>query len=187
MYVRLNLATQPLVSHRRFLVGATLMGMLGLALFGALGWRFYALRKADEDYRARADKIEQEMDHLQDQRTQLQHFFEQSENRNLEERAQFVVGVIKARSFDWTKMFMDLEHTLPAGVHVERIEPKLDRGSVSVRFVVGAASQESEIKLLKAFEDSKSFSHVELFSSQLPKQGNGDAMTVEFTAIYTGI
>jgi len=187
MYVRLNLATKPLVSHRRFLVAGALFGLLGSALFLSLGWRFYSLRKADEDFRARAGKIQQEMARLLEQRDDLRRFFEKDENRHLQERAKFIDEVIEARSFNWTKMFMDLEHTLPAGVHVLRIEPKLEKGTVSVKFVVGAANREARIQLLKAFENSKSFSHVELLSTELPKQGSTDALTVEFSAIYTGI
>jgi len=187
MNVKLNLATQPLVSHRRFLMAAALLGLLGLALFLALGWRFYSLRKADEDYRARAGKVQQEMARLLEQKADLQRFFAKDENRNLQERARFIDDVIEARSFNWTKMFMDLEHTLPTGVHVVRIEPKLEKGSVSVKFVVGTASRESRIQLLKAFEESKSFTHVELLATELPRQGSTDALTVEFSVIYTGI
>jgi len=187
MYVGLNLATKPLASHRRFLVGAALLGLLGAVLFLSLGWRFYSLRKADEDYRSRAGKIQQETARLLEQRAELQRFFEKDENRNLQERAKFIDEVIEARSFNWTKMFMDLEHTLPAGVHVVRIEPKLERGTASVKFIVGTVDREASIRLLKAFEDSKSFSHIELLSTELPRQGSTDALTVEFSAIYTGI
>jgi hypothetical protein len=187
MYVRLNLATKPLVSHRRFLVGAALIGLLGSVLLVLLGWRFYTLRKADEDFRARLGKIQLEMDQLQNQRNDLERFFAKDENRNLQVRAKFIGDVIEARSFNWTKMFMDLEHILPAGVHVLRIEPKLQRGSVAVEFVVAGSNQEAKLGLLKAFEDSKSFTHIELLSAELPKQGSSDAFQVEFSAIYTGI
>jgi hypothetical protein len=39
MYVRLNLATNPLLSHRRFLAGSAAVGVLGFILFIGLGWR----------------------------------------------------------------------------------------------------------------------------------------------------
>ena len=187
MYVRLNLATKPLVSHRRFLMGAALVGLVASVLLVALGWRFYILRKADEDYRARLGKIQLEMDHLRDQRNDLESFFNRDQNRHLQERAKFIGAVIESRSFNWTRMFMDLEHTLPPGVHVLRVEPKLERGSAAVRFVVGGSSEEAKVKLLKAFEESKSFARVELTSEGLPKQGSTDAFTVEFSAVYTGI
>jgi hypothetical protein len=97
--------------------------------------------------------------------------------------------VIEARSFNWTKMFMDLEHTLPPGVHVLRIEPKLENGAASVKFLVAGSSEDAKVKLLKAFEDSSSFSHIELTSTGVPKSGSPttDVFMVEFSAVYTGI
>jgi Tfp pilus assembly protein PilN len=190
MHVGLNLATKPLVSHRRFLVSSALMGVLGSVLFLYLGWHFYNLRKADEDFRARTGKLQQEMDRLQERRGELERFYARDENRNLQERAKFIGAVIEARSFNWTKMFMDLEQTLPPGVHVLRIEPKLESGSATVKFLVGGSTEDSKLKLLKAFEDSRSFSHIELVSEGIPKQGGAastDVFLVEFSAIYTGI
>jgi Tfp pilus assembly protein PilN len=189
MYVGLNLATKPLVSHRRFFVGTALLGIFAGLLFVYLGWHFYSLRKADEDYRARLDKIQIEMANLQQQRNELERFYARDENHNLQDRAKFIGGVIEARSFNWTKMFMDLEHTLPPGVHVLKIDPKLENGSAAVKFIVGGSSPDSKVKLLRAFEDSRSFTHVELTAEGLPKQGNTgtDVFLMEFSAIYTGI
>jgi hypothetical protein len=190
MYVRLNLGTRPLVSHRRFLAGSALLGILGGILFLYLGWHFYTLRKADAEYRAQLGRIQKQMESLQAQRSDLERFYGREENHNLQERAKFIGGVIEARSFNWTKMFMDLEHTLPAGVHVLRIEPKLDNGSAAVKFVVAGSSPEAKVKLLKAFEDSRSFSHIELTLTGVPKMTgttNGDVFEAEFSAIYTGI
>jgi hypothetical protein len=86
-------------------------------------------------------------------------------------------------------MFMDLEHTLPPGVHVLKIDPKLENGSAAVRFIVGGSSPDAKVKLLRAFEDSRSFTHIELTAEGLPKQGNTgtDVFLMEFSAIYTGI
>ena len=189
MYVGLNLATKPLVSHRRFFVGSALLGVFGGFLFLYLAWHFYSLRKADEDYRARLEKIETEMARLQQQRNDLEHFSAREENHNLQDRAKFIGNVIEARSFNWTKMFMDLERTLPAGVHVLKIDPKLENGSAAVKFVVGGASPDAKVKVLRAFEDSRSFTHVELTAEGLPKQGASttDVFLMEFSAIYTGI
>ena len=64
MYVRLNLATNPLLSHRRFFAGSLLFGLLAGALCIFLGWRLYDVRKAEEEYRAKADKLQSEMNRL---------------------------------------------------------------------------------------------------------------------------
>jgi hypothetical protein len=188
MYVRLNVATKPLVSHRRFLVGSAALGALGGILFVVLAWHFFTVRKADANFRTRLEKVEKERSTLESQKNELDRFFARPENHSVQDRAKFSNAVIEACSFNWTKMFMDLEKTLPSGAHVLRIEPKLDRGSVVVKFLVGTSTPEAKIELLKAFEGSKSFSHVELFSSQVPKgQQTTDVLTVEFSAIYTGI
>ncbi len=189
MYVRLNLATKPLVSHRPFLVGAAIAMLVGGILFLSLGWRFYNLRQADAHLRAQTQKVESEIAHLQIQHDQLDHFFSQQETVGLQDRAKFTAGVMEGSSFNWTKLFMDLEHTLPAGVHVLEIQPSLGKGGAEVKFIIGAANEEAKSKLLKAFEDSKSFSQLELVGehANLQLQPGIDPLTVEFTAVYATI
>ena len=184
MYVRLNLATKPLISHRRFLAGSAALGVLGLALLSGLGWRFYVLRKAEENFRARSSKVQQELAAVTKQRGDLEKYFDQQQAAGFQDRAKFVVGVLQSRSINWTQMFMDLEKTLPPGVHVLHIEPKLDKGVVSVHFMVGATNQEAKLKLLKAFENSPSFTHVELLSERVATQPGVDPLTIEFEAEY---
>ena len=185
MYVRLNLATNPLLSHRRFLAGSAALGVLGVLLFLGLGWRAYNLRKAEEDLRARRTKVEKEMAAVESERKKLELYFAQQEAAGFQDHAKFVVGVLQARSINWTQMFMDLERTLPPGVRIVHIEPKLDKGIVSVHFVVGATNQEAKLKLLKSFENSTSFSHVELLSERAATQGGSDPLTIEFAAEYS--
>jgi hypothetical protein len=188
MYVRLNLATNPLLSHRRFYLGCGVVGAFAAILFVVLTWHYFSVRKAEADFRTRSEKVTKEMAALETQKSELDRYFAKPENHNIQDRAKFSNDVIKARSFNWTKMFMDLEKTLPPGAHILHIEPKLDKGSAEVKFLVGTSTPEAKIQLLKAFEDSRSFSHVELFSSQVPRSPGGtDALTVEFSAIYTGI
>jgi len=187
MYVRLNLATNPLLSHRRFLAGSALLGVLGFLLFLGLGWRAYALRKAEENLRARESKIEKETATVERQRDDLQRYFAEQEAAGFQDHAKFVVGVLQARSINWTQMFMDLERILPPGVRVVRIEPKLDKGIVTVRFVVGATSEGAKLKLLKSFENSTAFSHVALQSERAATQPGADPLTIEFVAEYSNI
>lgn len=187
MYVNLNLATNPQLTHRRFYVGAAAVGLVGGLLFLILGAKFYSLRKADAELRASTQKIQQQMKVAIERRNELDRFFSQPDTAKLQDRANFIGAVIQARSFNWTQMFMDLERTMPAGVHVVRIDPKLENGTVAVKFVVGAASPEAKLKVLKAFEDSRSFSQVQLLREHAATQPGGDPFTVEFTAVYKTI
>jgi Tfp pilus assembly protein PilN len=187
MYVRLNVATQPLVSHRRFYVGSAIFGFLAAVLCVWLALRFHDVRRQETAYRLQADRLEADMTQIMERRAELKRFYDREENRNLQERAKFIDAVIEADSFNWTKMFMDLERTLPAGVHVIRIEPTLDRGTVSVKFQAGANSEEAKLQLEEAFEQSRSFSHFILYSENMPRQGSADALILDFSVIYTGI
>lgn len=184
MYAHLNLATRPLVSHRRFFAGSTVIGAIALVLFLGLSWRFYLLRSAAENFRACSNKIDRELNTVEAQRRDLERYFAQQDATGFQEHAKFAVGVLEARSINWTQMFMDLEKTLPPGVRVEHIQPKLEKGVVTVHFLVGATSQESKIKLLQAFENSPSFSHVELLSEKAGTQPGADPLTIEFVAEY---
>jgi Tfp pilus assembly protein PilN len=184
MFVRLNLATNPLLSHRRFLASSAALGLLGVLLFLGLGWRAYNLRKAEEDLRARRTKVEKEMAAVESERKKLELYFAQQEAAGFQDHAKFVVAVLQARSVNWTQMFMDLERTLPPGVRIVQIQPKLDKGIVTVHFVVGATNQEAKLKLLKSFENSSSFSHVELLSEKVATHPGADSLTIEFVAEY---
>lgn len=184
MYVRLNLATNPLLSHRRFLAGSAAAGALGFLLLLGLGWRAYNLRKAEEDLRTRSTRIQKEMAAVNQEREELQRYFAQQEASGFQDHAKFVVGVLQARSINWTQMFIDLERMLPPGVRIVHIQPKLDKGVVSVHFVVGAANQEAKLKLLKSFENSSSFANVKWLSEKAATQPGADPVTIEFEAEF---
>jgi type IV pilus assembly protein PilN len=185
MRVRLNLATKPLEAHRKFIAGSGLVGAIAVIVFLSLGWHVYLARKANAEMRAKSANILQQMAELQQQRTSLERFFDLDVNRNLHDRAAFINNLIDARSFNWTLMFMDLEKVLPAGVRVVSIEPKQEKGRVEVKFIIGATSDEAKLKFMKALEDSKTFTHIELVGTQRPTSGtSADQIVVELTAEY---
>jgi hypothetical protein len=63
---------------------------------------------------------------------------------------------------------MDLERILPEGVRVVSIEPKLAGDAVQLTVLVGAMSDESKLKFLKALEQAPEFSHIQLLSETRP-------------------
>lgn len=186
MRIQLNVATKPLQSHRKFLVGSTLLGTVAALAFAGLGWHVYQARKANAEMRIKSDEIEAQVKELQAQRADLDRFFNLPENHNLAERAGFINSLIDARSFNWTLMFMDLERLVPGGVRVVSIEPKQEKGTIEVKFTIGAVNDEADLKFIKALEDSKCFSNVKLLAIHKPTAGsNTDQILVELTADYS--
>lgn len=189
MKVRLNLATKPLETHRRFLAGAGLTAVIASLVFLGLGWHVYSARKVDAEQRAHTQSMRQEMAKLEAQRKDLEDFFRQKDKAELHDRAAFINTILDARSFNWTLMFMDLEHILPGGVRVISIEPKQVGGHVEVKLTVGAISDEAELKFEHALEESKEFMEVQIQNVHTPNStGNntsGDQKVVQLTTVYS--
>ena len=192
MRVRLNLATKPLETHRKFLAGAGALAIVGGFVFLGLGWHVYSVRKVDAEVRDRTQKTAAEISRLEVQRNDLERFFVEPENARLHDRAEFLNTLIDARSFNWTQMFMDLERVLPGGVRVDSIEPRQEKGLVLVKLTVDTSSEQAKLTFLKALEDSKVFTRVELVKDQAPTGGVpgavvGDQRTVELNTVYSRI
>jgi type IV pilus assembly protein PilN len=188
MKIRLNLATKTLETHRRFLASAGVTAVIAALVFLGLGWHVYSARKVNAEQRARTESMRQEMAKLEAQRKDLERFFSQKEIAELHDRATFINGILDARSFNWTLMFMDLERILPGGVRVISIEPKQVGGHIEVKLTVGALSDETELKFIKALEDSREFSEVQVTSVHTPNStGNtsGDQKVVQLTTVYS--
>jgi type IV pilus assembly protein PilN len=188
MKVRLNVATNPLQTHRKFLAVSGLIGAIAAILCLALGWHVYSVRKSNEALRARAESVRQEMIGLMGQRDDLETFFKQERNAQLNQRSTFLNSLIDEQSLNWTQMFMDMEKIMPTGVRLVSIEPAHDKGQVKVKVQIGAINDEAKLKFLRAMESSPAFKEVrvehELFSD--PKEGTGDMdrLHVQLTAVY---
>src|SRR6266436_6211780 len=188
MKVRLNLATNPLQTHRKFLAVSGLIGAFAGIVFLTLAWHVYSVRKSNEVLRVRADAIRQEMVGLMREREELENFFKQEQNARLNERSTFLNSLIDEQSLNWTQMFMDLERILPTGVRLVSIDPTHEKGQVQVKLLVGAINDESKLKLLRALEGSPAFKEVKLVGEKSvePQAGSGDLdhVQIQLTVVY---
>ncbi len=188
MKVRLNLSTSPLVSNRRFVLGSSLVGVLAFALLLLLSRRAYTVWSSDKIFRTRQVNLEIQVAALDRQRKALATFFEDPDTVKRRQRAAELNSLIQQRAFPWIKIFMDLEQILPEGARVVSIEPKLVGGDVQLSVIVGAVSDESKLKFLKAFEKSGQFSHIELLSESRPSRPDQtDRVVLSLQAQYSVI
>jgi Tfp pilus assembly protein PilN len=186
MKVRLNLATAPLQSHRRFLAGAALAGTLAVAVLAWLSYDVARTWRANRAERAEIAVYERQLDQLGLQRQQLAAFFGAPKAREVMDRAAFINSLIDQRSFPWTKIFMDLEHTLPPGVRVISIAPAMQKGQVQVDLVIGAESDASKLQFLDALEHSPDFSGIQVRSERRTAQpGEASEVQLELVALYS--
>jgi hypothetical protein len=162
MKLRLNLSTTPQENRRPFVAGALVIGTLGLLALLVLSHAAYTSWQSNRDLRAdisrwqdqiRADRVKQE---------ELAQYFQTRGAREVIDRSAFLNSLIDERSFPWTRIFMDLEKTLPPGVRVVSISPHLVNGRAQVGLQVGVLSDQSEIQFLEAIEKSPVFSRIEV-------------------------
>lgn len=162
MKTRLNLATTPLEGNRRFAVGAATIAVISLGALLLLSDRAFQMWRSETAFRTEQAQINADMDRLRGERRDLEQFFNQPETAQRRELATFLNTLIAQRAFPWTRIFMEFERTLPAGVRIVSIEPRLVDNYVQLRLTVGANSDESKLEFLRALEGSKSFSHIEV-------------------------
>ena len=188
MKVRLNLATSPLESNRRLAAGASLIGAIAILAFFGLSLRAYSIWRSDKEFRAREATLQAQIGAQRRQRQGLAAFFENTDTVKRRQRAAYLNSLIQERAFPWIKIFMDLERILPEGVRVISIEPKLVGDNLQLTFQVGATSDESKLKFLKALETSPEFSHIELENeSRTNRPDQADRVTLNLQAQYSVI
>jgi Tfp pilus assembly protein PilN len=186
MKVRLNLATAPLESHRRFIAGAVLAGTIALAGLAWLAYDVAVTWRANRAERTEIARYNRQLDRMSGQRQQLAAFFGAPKTREVMDRAAFINSLIDQRSFPWTKIFMDLEQVLPPGVRVVSLAPKMEKGQVKLDLVIGAASDATKLKFLNALEGAPDFSQLQVRSERRTSQpGQADQIELELVAVYS--
>jgi Tfp pilus assembly protein PilN len=186
MKLRLNLATKPLENKRPFLALTGTMGAVGILLFFLLSHGAYKAWRANRDLRAEIARSETQISASKQRQAELQAYFRSPQAQQVLDRAAFLNSLIGERSFPWTKIFMDLERTLPAGVRVVNIAPSLKNGKAVVQITVGAANDESKIKFLETLEKSQAFSNVQVQEERHSEQPTSasDKIVLQLTAWY---
>jgi Tfp pilus assembly protein PilN len=185
MKLRLNLSTTPQENNRPFLAGAILLGTVGLLALLILSRAAYTSWQSNRELRADISHWQEEIraNHVKQQ--DLAQYFQTPAAREVIDRSVFLNSLIDERSFPWTKIFMDLEKTLPPGVRIVSISPHLVNGRAEVGLQVGVMSDESEIQFLEAIEKSPVFSRVEVDQVRHVSQvGVADKILLNLTVWY---
>jgi hypothetical protein len=192
MKLNLNLATSPLENNRRFIAGAGLAGLLALIFLIVLSHQTYTTWRANSAIRADISRVEKEIQLEAEQQANLARRFEMPESKTVLDRSNFLNSLIEARTFPWPKIFEDLEKTLPPGVRVINIAPRLEGGRAAIKITVGAMDDASKVEFLQKIESSKAFNGIrvidEKYSDKQADRGVGnDHIVVALEAWYSTI
>jgi len=185
MKLRLNLSTTPHPNKRPFFVGAALAGTISVVALLILGTASYRLWRSNRELRGEISRWQGEIRAGRKKQTDLEHYFKTPQAQQVLDRSAFLNSLIDERTFPWTKVFMDLEETLPPGVRVVSISPRLKDGRAEVKLTFGAMNDDGKLKFLKALEESKSFSDIQVESEKHQEQQTSqDKVLVDLTVRY---
>jgi hypothetical protein len=185
MKLHLNLTTAPQPNKRPFLAGAAAAGTVGILALVLLSYAAYKSWQASRSLRSEISGLQDTIQHDQQQQQQLQAYFRGTEAKQILDRSGFLNSLIDERSFPWTKIFMDLEETLPPGVRVVSIAPRLVNDRAEVTLEVGALTDESKIQFLEAIEKSRTFSGMVVKDERHSDRPGTDRITLQLTVWYS--
>jgi hypothetical protein len=188
MRLQLNLATAPQANNRPFLAYSALIGTLGIVALALLSFAAYRSWHANRELHGDMARWESSIRTDQKRQRELANDFRGQGAQQVLDRSAFLNSLIDERSFPWTKIFMDLEDTLPPGVRVVSIAPRLVNGRAEVTLEVGASNDEGKIQFLQAIEKSKMFSGMVVTSERRPDQSvSADKIVLNLTVWYSTI
>ncbi len=190
MNLRLNLATSPQSNNRPFVAGSLLGAAAALIALLLLAHAAYSSWQNQRELRAENSALQSQIRESQTQQQALAAYFRSPRAKRVLDRSEFLNSLIDERSFPWTRIFTDLEHTLPAGVRVVSISPSLHNGRAEVSLQVGAQTGASEVQFLRAMETSKVFSGLvvkDIKQAEKQAQGPGanDDFLIDLTVWYS--
>lgn len=171
MRIPINLASQPFRRDRPVLIAATLLGLVLLGLLGALISLNLLQRGQQADTRRSIDQLQQQIRALSAEQAKLDAVLRKPENAEVLERSIFLNALLYRKGISWTRIFADLEKTVPHNVRIISIRPTVNaQNQVTLDMTVGTESPEPLIALLKSLESSPLFGSAYMHSSLPPSQ-----------------
>ena len=171
MRIPINLASQPFRRDRAILAGSAAVGVLLVASLAVLVSLAMADRTQLAGVRAEIARLEAHMQRESAEQQQLEAVLRRPENAEVLERSIFLNTLLRRKGISWTKIFADLEQTLPHNVRIIQIHPTVDsEGRITLDMQLGSEAVTPMITLFKAFAESPYFSHADPKNQQPPTQ-----------------
>ena len=173
MKIPINLASQPFRRDRAMLAGSIAVSLVLVGTLGALIALIVADRTLLADVRNDVNGLNRQIRTATVEQGRLDAVLRKPENAEVLERSVFLNALLYRKGISWTRIFADLEKTVPWNVKVLAIRPSVNsRNEVLLDMTVGADSPEPVIQLYRALEESPLFGSVVEHSSLPPTQSD---------------
>ena len=171
MKIPINLASQPFRRDRPLIFASVAVGVLLLVTLGTLISLAVTDRAQLADTWRNIDQLNRQIRKISAEQATLDAVPRQPDNAEVLERSVFLNALLYRKGISWTRIFADLEKTLPHNVRIISIRPFVNaQNQITLDMNVGSETPEPVIDLLKALETSPLFGSAYLHSSLPPSQ-----------------
>lgn len=173
MKIPINLASQPFQRVRAMLLASLAVSLLLLATLGALVSLILTDRAQVAGVRQDIARLNGRLRQAQAEQARLAGVLTRPENAEVLERSVFINTLLYRKGISWTRIFSDLEKTIPYNAKIVQIRPTLDaHNQLMLDMQVASETPEPEIQLMIALEKSPLFGDVLEPQFQPPTQAD---------------
>lgn len=171
MRIGINLASQPFRRDRPMLLGFAAAGTILLLSLCALIWLAVMDRGVVNRDRVLQARLDRDLARLVAERTRYDREVRKPENAEVLDQSVLINTLLMRKGISWTKMFADLEKTLPPNVRITQIVPQVNANDrVTLDMTVAADSPEPLVVFIQKLEQSDVFGSASVPVSQAPSQ-----------------
>jgi type IV pilus assembly protein PilN len=171
MKIPINLASQPFRRDRAVLVGsAAVCAVLVLTLCGLI-YLAAVDRAQSAELRRELSRLDRQISRATAEQAQLDAVLRKPENSVVMDTSVFINSLIYHKGISWSKLFADLESTIPYNVKLVSLVPSINsQNKVVLEITVAAEKAESLPQFAMSLEKSPAFRDVYPHTTQPPTQ-----------------
>jgi type IV pilus assembly protein PilN len=171
MKLPINLASQPYRRDRPIIAASIAVGLLLAGTLATLISLALTDRTQFADTRRQIQQLNRQIQKASAEQARLDGVLRRPDNAEVLERSVFLNTLLYRKGISWTRIFADLEKTIPHNVRIISIRPFVNgQNQVTLDMTVGSESPEPVIELLKVVAESHLFGPAYLHSSLPPSQ-----------------
>jgi Tfp pilus assembly protein PilN len=182
--VGINLSRNPFRSDRGIWAGTFIVSAMLLIGLGTMLYLILAERDQVADLRDVNERLRLQLTRLSRDETGTRASLQRKENATLFERSVFLNSLLLPKSMSWTRLFGDLEATIPFNVKILSVRQQITGdAAIALDMVIATENPESVIAMLKRMENSAYFSQTKVSSIAPPSQ-NDNTYKYRLTVMY---
>jgi hypothetical protein len=172
-WIPINLSAEPFKKDRTVLIASIFTAALLVIMLISQVVVIKRERHAARANRGTLEQLDRQFQSLNRDYGRISAQLRQPVNTAVFDRSIFLNQLLQRKGISWTRLFSDLESAFPPSVRLVNVRPYLTAdNAVQLDMIVGSATPEPVIDLIRKLESSKVFGATALLSSQPPSQND---------------